>query len=97
MGRTRGELVELLTADDLALYQALVEIDGPFWGKRETAMMAQLCSLQAAAGGVHIPADEFEIEWRVGESAEAGGNMLAPAEGLELFAALHGLKVEVVP
>lgn len=97
LGRTPAELLDVLTTADLALYQALVEIDGPWWGEREAAHLRQLCSVQAAAGGADIPAEQFNIEWRVGASAEApDANLLPPCDGLEIFAARHGLDVEVL-
>ena len=74
-----------------------MEIDGPWWGEREAAHLRQLCSVQAAAGGVSIPPDEFEIEWTVGAAGEPAVRLLPPADGLALFAARHGLPVEEVP
>ncbi len=94
LGRTPAELAEVLTARDLALYQALVEIDGPWWGEREAAMSRQLCSVQAAAAGASIPPDEFAIEWSVGSTPDRpAANLLPSSEGLALFAARHGAEV----
>jgi hypothetical protein len=96
LGRTRRELEDALTAEDLALYQALVEVDGPWWGEREAAYLRQLCSVQAAAGGASIPPADFAVEWRVGDDA-GDANLLPPADGLALFAARHGLDVSEEP
>ncbi|WP_162669683.1 hypothetical protein [Gemmata massiliana] len=100
LGRTPGELFEQLTATDLALYQALVEIDGPWWGEREAAHLRQIASVQAAAAGADVPPDQFEIEWRVGEDAPATTsefNLLPAAEGILMFAAQNGLEVQENP
>lgn len=98
MGRTPGELAEVLTARELALFQAAVEIDGPFWGAREAAYMRQLTSVNAAAAGASVSPDELEIEWRVGGPGETGGpNLLDPADGLSMFAAMHGRQLSEVP
>ena len=93
LGRTPTELAEVLTLDDLALYQAAAEIDGPFWGEREAAHMRQLASVVAATRGADIPPDEFKIEWTIGGPDAPPANLLPPAEGLELFAARIGLDV----
>lgn len=90
-------LEETLTAEDLALYQALVELDGPWWGEREAAYLRQLCAVQAAAGGSRISAAEFAIEWRVGPADGDAANLLPPEEGLALFADRHGLTVQELP
>lgn len=87
----------MLTAHDVALYQALVEIDGPWWGEREAAMMRQLCSVQAAAAGSDIEPDRFSIEWTVGPATSTAGNLLPAGDGLAVFAARHGLRLEEVP
>ncbi|VTU02774.1 unnamed protein product [Gemmataceae bacterium] len=95
---TPAELEGRLTAADLSLYQALVEIDGPWWGEREAAMLRQLCSVQAAAAGSNIPPDQFAIEWTIGQGDDAAAaNLLPPADGLAAFAAHHGLHVSEVP
>ncbi len=94
LGRLPHELEHALTAEDLALYQALVEIDGPFWGQRETQMIARLCSVVAATAGANLPPDEFEPEWTVGPAGDApAGNLLPPADGLALLAARYGFAV----
>lgn len=91
-------LAELLTADDLALYQAWVEVDGPWWGEREAALLRQLCSVVAATSGSKIPPDDFKSEWTVGPATEtAGANLLPPADGLAIFAARHGLTLTEEP
>jgi hypothetical protein len=99
LGRTPAELADVLTAADLALYQAIVEMDGPWWGAREAAYLRQLCAVQAAAGGASIPPDDFSIEWIVGAAAEGGPtcNLLPPTDGLAIFAARHGLDVTEEP
>lgn len=94
LGATPAELLDRLTAEDLALYQAAVEIDGPWWGAREAAYFRQLTSVTAAAAGCDLPADQLDIEWTVGRPAEAAGVLFTPAEGIALFASRHGLAVE---
>jgi hypothetical protein len=96
-GRTTRELAEVLTAADLAEYQALVEIDGPWWGEREAAHLRQLCALQAAAGGTDSSPDDWEIEWQVGPADAPDVNLLAPEDGIKIMAAGFGLAVEEVP
>ncbi len=94
LGRTRTELLETLTAEDLGFYQAVVEIDGPWWGEREAAHMEQLCSIQAAAAGADVEPDAFKIGWTVGapgEHDQGGANLLPSNDGIELFAARFGL------
>lgn len=91
LGRTPAELERTLTADELAEYQALVELDGPWWGEREAAHLRQLCSVQAAAAGADIPADQFQIEWALGSAG--GTNLLPSADGIALFAGAFGLDV----
>jgi hypothetical protein len=95
MGRTERELAEVLTVAELSRYQALVEIDGPWWGEREAALLQQLCSVQAAAGGADIPPEEFKIQWRVGPAAvdPPAGRLLPPNDGIAIFAARYGLPV----
>jgi hypothetical protein len=73
-----------------------VEIDGPWWGEREAAMMRQLCSVQAAATGTDIEPDRFAIEWTVGVSGDQPRNLLPADDGLAIWAARHGLEVEEV-
>jgi hypothetical protein len=101
LGRTPTELAEVLTAGDLALYQAAAEIDGPWWGEGIAAHLRQLCSVTAAASGASIPPDDFAIEWTVGgedREARPAANLLPPVDGLEIFAARYGLDlVEVKP
>lgn len=95
LGRTPSELAEVLTAEDLALYQAFVEIDGPWWGEGHAALLRQLCSVSAAAAGANIPPDSFKIDWTVGPPGdEPADNLLAPEDGIAIFAARHGLDVE---
>lgn len=59
-------------------------------------MLRQLCSVQAAVGGVAIPPEQFEIEWTIGDR-EPTEPLFTPAEGIEAFAARHGLTVERIP
>lgn len=92
LGRTVAELEAALTPADLALYQAVVEIDGPWWGEREAAHLRQLAAVQAAAAGAHVPADDFRIEWTLGPAA-AADRLLPSNDGLELFAARHHLPI----
>lgn len=87
----------MLTARDLALYQALAAIDGPWWGERESAYARLLCSVTAAAGGVSIPADDFAIEWvycEAGDQTEA--ERLTPADGLRMLAKMNRVPVTEV-
>lgn len=84
----------MLTTGDLAEYQALVEIDGPWWGEREAAYARRLCSLIAATGGADHAPDDFAITWSIGSAAEPEGNFLPPADGLVIFAARYKLRVE---
>lgn len=95
LGRLPGELAELLTAEDLAAYQALVEIDGPFWGEGQAALLRQLCSIGAAQCGADIPPDDFAIEWTVGGKADDGpaAPLLDPNAGIEIFAARYGIEL----
>ena len=98
LGGTPAELEARLTVGDLALYQALVEIDGPWWGEREAAMLRQLCSVQAAAAGSALTPDTLPIEWSVGApNVSPTGNLLPPAAALPALAAHHGLAVEELP
>lgn len=79
------------------MFQAAIEIDGPFWNEGLAAHLRQLCSITAAGAGADLPPDEFAIEWGIGAAGEAPpANELPPAEGLELFAARYGLDVEVI-
>jgi len=89
---TPAELEERLTPEDLALYQAWVELDGPWWGEREAAHLKQLCSVVAATAGADLPPDRFDTEWTVGAPGEAPANLLPPADGLAIWAARHGLQ-----
>lgn len=86
-----------MTARDVALYQAWVEVDGPWWGEREDAQLRQLCSISAAAAGVPTPPDEFRLEWQLGGADGPAVNLLSPADGLAAFAAINGLDVTPEP
>lgn len=99
LGRTPTELAEVLTAADLSLYQAVTEIDGPWWGESETAHLRQLTAVTAAAGGVPIPSDEFRITWTVGGDSGPGEGvyLLDPADGLKMWAQSYGLTVTEEP
>jgi TolB-like protein len=92
LGRLPAELAELLTLDDLAAYQALVELDGPFWLEGTAAQLRILTSVVAATAGAELPADRFAIEWNLGrrDAAEVV-NLLPPADGLALWAGRYGL------
>ncbi|MDY3558124.1 hypothetical protein R5W23_000845 [Gemmata sp. JC673] len=94
LGRLPDELERVLTAAQLAEYQALVELDGPWWGEREASYLRQLCSVTAAAAGAQIPADQFQIEWTIGATPV---NLLPSADGLALFADCFGLGIEETP
>lgn len=94
MGRTVAELESLLTPADLALYQAVVEVDGPWWGEREASYLRQLAAVQAAAAGAAVPAERFRIDWALGPAAAA--DLLPSNDGLALFAARHELPITQV-
>lgn len=103
MGRTRAELEELLTAADLALYQAVVEIDGPWWGAREAAHLRQIAAVTSRAAGADVQPEDFEIEWRVGkgpdqgEGEQPGPNLLPAVDGMRMMAAAAGLTLTEEP
>jgi hypothetical protein len=94
--RPLAELDQVLTAAEIGLWMAMVEIDGPWWGEREAALLRQLCSVQAAAAGADLPPDQFRVEWVVGESAASSENLLPPDDGLEILAARYGVPVAVL-
>lgn len=71
-----------------------MEIDGPYWGERDAAYFRQLCSLSAAANGVVIPPDDFELKWTLGPADGPPVNLIPPEIGLEIFAARHGVRLE---
>jgi hypothetical protein len=101
LGKSPRWIEEELTAEDLAHYQAAVEIDGPWWcGEHVAGHVRELCSITAAAGGVSIPPDEFKVPWAVGArdpDQAAGFNLIPPEDGLAAFAARHGLDLVEVP
>ena len=55
--------------------------------------------MTAAAGGAGIPAEEFVINWTVGDPAAAGDGvyLLDPADGLRMWAQSHGLTATEEP
>lgn len=91
LGRLPDELAEVLTAGGLAEYQALCELDGPWWGEREAAHLRQLCAIQSAAGGVSASPDEFAIEWTVGTPPAAADviNLVPFEDGIQILAAQY--------
>lgn len=52
-----------LTRDELSLWIAFGEVDGPWWEERADLLAARIAQTIAAAAGVERPLTEFLIDW----------------------------------
>ena len=91
--RTPAELAQVLTLGELVGYQALVELDGPWWLEGTAAYLRQLSSVIAASVGAQIPDERFTIEWEIGGQESPRVNLLPAADGLAILAGRLGAEL----